>query len=277
MLETSEATIVRRYLTVTLAMILTLGFVAAGCSSDKKTENRGVGATTATTASVSGTITVSAAASLTGAFGTIRDNFVKANPGATVTINFGSSGTLETQIESGAPADVAAFADEVTMQKLSDQNLLAGPSQIFATNLLIIVTRPGNPKNIKTLADLATAGTISLCADTAPCGKYADQILQGASVTLPESNVSRGQDVKTTLSAVTDGDADAGIVYVTDAQAAGAKVATVAIPDAQNAVASYPIAVIETVTRSAAAQAFVAYVLGPEAQAALKEAGFHAP
>ena len=116
---------------------------------------------------------MSAAASLTGAFRTIKDDFVTANPGANITINFGSSGQLETQIESGAPADVAAFADEATMKKLADKSLLAGPSQIFATNQLVIVTKPGNPKDIKTLADLATAGTISLCADTAPCGKYA--------------------------------------------------------------------------------------------------------
>ena len=186
---------------------------------------------------------MSAAASLTGAFSTIKDDFVKANPDANITINFGSSGTLETQIEGGAPADVAAFADEATMKKLADKSLLAAPAQIFATNQLVIVTKPGNPKGIKTLADLATAGTISLCADTAPCGKYANQILQTAGVTIPTSSITRGQDVKTTLTAVTDGDAVAGIVYVTDAQAAGAKVDTVEIPAAQNAIAKYPIAV----------------------------------
>ena len=265
----------RRFLTITVAILLALGFVASGCSSDKKSDTATTGTSTASTnAPVTGTITVSAAASLTGAFGTIKDDFVKANPGATITINFGSSGTLETQIEGGAPADVAAFADEATMKKLSDKDLLAAPAQIFATNQLVIVTKPGNPKGIKTLADLATAGTISLCADTAPCGKYAAQILQTAGVTIPTSSVTLGQDVKTTLAAVTDGDAVAGIVYVTDAQSAGSKVDTVEIPAEQNAIAKYPIAVIEATANRALANAFMEYVLGPEGQAVLKAAGF---
>ena len=266
----------RRSLTLTLAIGLTLGFVASGCSSSKS--DTVTGATTATTtAQVSGTITVSAAASLTGAFGTIKDDFVKANPGANVSINFGSSGTLETQIDSGAPADLAAFADEATMKKLSDKNLLAAPSQVFATNSLVIVTKPGNPKNITSLADLATAGTISLCADSAPCGKYAKQILQTAGITIPTSSVTQGQDVKATLSAVTDGDAVAGIAYVTDTESAGSKVATVTIPTAQNVVAKYPIAVLKATTDSALANAFMAYVLGAEGQAVLQAAGFEAP
>jgi molybdate transport system substrate-binding protein len=268
-----------RHLSFTLALLLTVGFVAAGCGSDSDSgSSTTTEAPTATTeAPVTGTITVSAAASLTGAFGTIKDDFVAANPDADVTINFGSSGTLETQIEEGAAVDVAAFADEATMTKLADKSMLAGPSEIFATNQLIIVTKPGNPKNIKTLQDLATAGTISLCADTAPCGKFANQILQTAGVTIPESNVTRGQDVKATLTAVTEGDAEAAIVYVTDAQASADQVATVDIPAAQNVIAMYPIAVIEGTKSEALAEAFMAFVLGPEAQAVLKEAGFQAP
>jgi molybdate transport system substrate-binding protein len=269
---------VRRFLTITVAILLSLGLVASGCSSDKRADTATTGTSAETTSDPrSGSITVSAAASLTGAFGTIEDDFVKANPDADITINVGSSGQLETQIEGGAPADVAAFADETTMKRLAAKSLLAGPSEIFATNQLIIVTEPGNPKGIKTLADLATAGTISLCADTAPCGKYADQILTDAGVTIPTSSVTLGQDVKTTLGAVSEGDAVAGIVYVTDAQAAGSKVDTVEIPTEQNAVARYPIAVIEATSNRALAQAFMDHVLGPEGQAVLKAAGFQAP
>ncbi len=106
---------------------------------------------------------MSAAASLTEAFTTIKDDFVDANPGATVTINFGSSGTLATQITEGAPADVAAFADQAPMTTLDDAGLLAAPAQVFARNQLVIVTQPGNPKGITSLADLATVGTVSLC------------------------------------------------------------------------------------------------------------------
>ncbi len=253
-----------RSLAITVAILLALGFVASGCGSDSNSD-------TATT----GTITVSAAASLTGAFTTIKDDFVEANPGADITINFGSSGTLETQIEGGAPADVAAFADEANMEKLADKSLLAAPAEIFATNQLVIITEPGNPKGIETLADLATAGTISLCADTAPCGRYAAQILQSAGVTIPTSSVTLGQDVKATTAAVTEGDAVAGIVYVTDARAAGSKVDTVEIPTAQNAVATYPIAVLKPSASSDLADAFMAFVLGPDGQAVLKAAGFH--
>lgn len=270
----------RRRLTLVLAVALTVGVVAGACSSTNGAATRAASASTDAVegaTELTGSITVSAAASLSGAFGTIRDDFVAAHPDTDVTINVGSSGQLATQIESGAPADVAAFADEATMRKLADRNLLAGPSQVFATNNLTIVTRPGNPKGIATLADLASAGTISLCADTAPCGTYADQILETAGVTIPESSITRGQDAKTTLRAVTDGDADAAIVYVTDARAAGAKVATVEIPAAQNAVARYPIAMLASTGSPELAQAFLSYVLGPQAQAVLRKAGFQAP
>jgi molybdate transport system substrate-binding protein len=269
----------RRHLDLVLAALLTLGFVAGACGSDDAGGSSS--ATTAgsgtTIAPVSGTITVSAAASLTGAFGTIEKDFETENPGADITINFGSSGTLATQIQEGAPVDLAAFADEANMTKLDDAGYVQGDVEIFATNSLIIVTKPGNPKKVETLADLATIGTISLCVDTAPCGKFANQILSGANVTVPESTVTRGQDVKATLAAVTQGDAEAAIVYVTDAQAAGSSVATVEIATAQNAVAKYPIAVMKGTKDAALAEAFMAYVLGPEGQAVLKEAGFQAP
>jgi molybdate transport system substrate-binding protein len=269
----------RRRLTLVVAVLASLGLVAGACGSDD------VGGSTAATsagsgasiARVTGSITVSAAASLTGAFGTIEEGFEAANPGADVTVNLGSSGTLATQIKEGAPVDLAAFADEATMTELADAGLVEGDVEIFATNSLIIVTKPGNPKDLETLADLATIGTISLCVDTAPCGRVADQVLRSAGVTVPESSVTRGQDVKATLAAVTDGDAEAAIVYVTDAQAAGSSVATVEIATAQNAVTRYPIAVIEGTSSAALAEAFMAYVLGPDGQAVLEEAGFGAP
>ena len=119
-----------------------------------------------------------------------------------------------------------------------------------------------------------TAGIISLCGVTVPCGKYADQVLQQANVTIPADKITRGQDVKATLAAVTNGDADAAIVYVTDAKTAGAAVTAVPIPDAQNAIATYPIVVLKQTGNSATAHAFVAYVAGPKGQATLKSYGF---
>ena len=116
---------------------------------------------------------------------------------------------------------------------------------VFAKNKLVIVTKPGNPKDVKTLPTSPTVGIVSLCGETVPCGKYADQILHSAGVTIPTDKITRGLDVKATLAAVTTGDADAAIVYVTDAKTAGAAVTAVTIPDDQNAIATYPIAVAQ--------------------------------
>ena len=267
----------RKQLSLALSGFLALAFVVAGCGSDDDAATSDSTTTTAAAPKATGAITVSAAASLTEAFTTIKEDFVTANPDVTVTINFGSSGQLATQIQGGAPADVAAFADETPMKTLSDGDLLAAPAEIFARNQLIIVTKPGNPNGITTLADLATAGTISLCGSTAPCGKFADQILATAGITIPTTSISRGQDVKATLTAVTEGDAEAAIVYVTDAKAAGTTVDTVDIAEADNVVARYPIAVIAATQNAEAAQAFQDYVLGEQGQAVLKDAGFLAP
>ncbi|MFZ4517909.1 MAG: molybdate ABC transporter substrate-binding protein [Microthrixaceae bacterium] len=265
-------------LTPALAALAVLAVVAVGCSSDdSSTTTTTSKATTTVAPAATGAVTVSAAASLTEAFTTIKDRFIAANPGATVTTNFGSSGQLATQIQNGAPADVAAFADEAPMTTLADAGLLAAPPKVFARNELVIVTKPGNPKKVTSLADLATVGTVSLCAATAPCGKFAGQALTKAGVTIPESSITRGPDVKAALAAVTQGDAEAAVVYVTDAKAAGTKVATIEIPTAANVVASYPITVVKASANPSAARAFEDFVLGPEGQTALKDAGFLAP
>lgn len=250
-----------------------VGLVAAGCGSSSKSSV----STTATAPNVTGNITVSAAASLTQVFGKIGDDFEAAHPGTSVTFNFGSSATLETQLQQGAPADAFASADQDTMNKAVSADLVDGTPTVFAKNRLVIVTKPGNPKHVQTLADLATLGTVSLCGTTVPCGKYAGQILQSAGVTIPESKVTRGQDVKATIAAVTTGDADAAIVYVTDAKTAGSAVATVTIPDAQNALAVYPIAVLRSSGNPATARAFVDYVSSPAGEATLQAAGFLPP
>src|SRR3954453_10650764 len=178
-----------------LALVVVAAFVVGGCGDDD--------ATTTTAAGVSGDITVSTAASLTDAFTKIGDDFKTAPPDAKVTFNFGPSSTLETQIEQGAPADVFASADQANMDKLDTASRLAGASTVFARNKLVIITKPGNPKNVQSLADLATVGTVSLCGADVPCGKYAAQVLEAAGVTIPASSVTRGQDVKATLAAVT--------------------------------------------------------------------------
>jgi molybdate transport system substrate-binding protein len=252
-----------------VVLLVTLG-LAAACGSDGPGRTGGE-------RSPSGTITVSAAASLTEAFGRIGEDFHAASPGVTVTFNFGSSGTLGTQIQQGAPADAFASADEDTMDELVTAGLISGKPRVFARNELVIVTKPGNPRGVRSLADLAKLDVVSLCGITVPCGKYAAQVLEDAGVTIPETKVSRGQDVKATLTAVTTGDADAAIVYVTDAKAAGEKADTVAIPDEQNAIATYPIAVMKESDDRAASDAFVAYVLSSEGAATLRSFGFLPP
>lgn len=225
----------------------------------------------------SGEITVAAAASLTDAFTEIGAAFEDAHPDATVTFTFDSSGTLAEQILGGAPVDVFASADEETMEELTAEDLVAGEPTTFARNQLAIVTRPGNPEGIETLADLADVGVVALCSEEAPCGRFAGEVLAGAGVEIPESRVTRGQNVKATLTAVAEGDAIAGIVYVSDAEAAGDAVEAVAIPDGQNAVATYPIGVLADADPAALAEAFTAYVAGDEGRAVLAEHGFLPP
>jgi len=222
-------------------------------------------------------ITVSAAASLTEAFNELGTRFEGTRPDVDITFNFDSSSTLAAQIVDGAPADVFASADEATMTQLTDVNRLAGPPRVFANNQLVIVTKPGNPTGITGLAGLSDAGVISLCGDQVPCGRLTRQALDRAGVNIAETGVTRGQNVKATLTAVTEGDALAGIVYVTDARSAGGAVTTVTIPADQNAVARYPIAVMTSASNAEAADAFVTFVLSGEGLAVLKEYGFLPP
>jgi molybdate transport system substrate-binding protein len=268
---------VRKLMRLWVPGVVVLGLVAAGCGSDSSSGSSAKSTTTTATAKVTGAITVSAAASLTEAFTKIGTDFKRANPNATATFNFGSSGTLETQIQQGAPADTFASADLDNMNKLVAASLVDGQPVVFAKNRLVIVTKPGNPKQVKTLADLANLDVVSLCGETVPCGKYAAQILQTAGVTIPEIKVTRGQDVKATLAAVATGDADAAIVYVTDAKSAGSTVEAVTIPDAQNAVATYPIATLTASVNKPTSQAFIAYVMSSKGQATLRSYGFLPP
>ena len=194
-----------------------------------------------------------------------------------VRFNFDSSGTLAEQILRGAPADVFASANPANLADLAAENRLSGKPFDIAQNALAIVTKPGNPAGIEGLADLATAGVVSSCSLDAPCGRLAAEVLDRAEVRIPERSISRGQNVKSTLTAVTEGDAVAAIVYVTDARAAGGRVATVEIPQSVNAIATYPAAVLADTTNPTAAQAFLDFLLSDAAQKTLATFGFLPP
>ncbi len=234
------------------------------------------------------TLTVFAAASLTASFGEIAKAFEAAHPGVTVTLNFAGSQTLRAQIEQGALADVFASADHKNMDPLISANLIAGGTyEDFANNLLVVILPPSNPGNIQALQDLAKPGIKLDVADSSvPVGNYSRQALANLSKDPAYGSdfgnkvlanvVSNETDVKQVVAKVDLGEADAGIVYATDAQAAP-DLKAIAIPNGFNVIARYPIAVLSKAPNADLAAAFVAYVLSPDGQAILKKWGFVAP
>jgi molybdate transport system substrate-binding protein len=222
------------------------------------------------------TVTAFVAASLTDAFQTIGKDFEASRPGTTVELNFAGSSTLARQIVEGAPADVFASADEENMRKAVDAGDVADAPRVFARNRLAIILPRGNPKGVTALADLARPGmTIALAAPAVPAGRYAADAFAKAGVRAPAA--SNEADVRAVVTRVSLGEADAGVVYTTDVAAGGAQIETVGIPDAQNVLAHYPIAVLKAAPNAESARAFVAYVLSPPGQRVLAQAGFLPP
>jgi len=214
---------------------------------------------------------VFAAASLKPAFDKIGHELQAANEVVT-TFNYAGTQTLTSQLTQGAPADVFASADWAHMSTVQNAGLLSGQVKIFAHNKLEIAVAKGNPKGIHSLADLARPGLVVVLADpSVPAGKYAAQALKNAGVTVHPASLE--QQVTGVLSKVSLGEADAGIVYVSDIVTSG-RVDGVAIPDAQNVVADYPISILKSTTNAAGAGAFVNLVLSPNGQGILKTAGF---
>jgi molybdate transport system substrate-binding protein len=232
-----------------------------------------------TVSTLSGSANIFAAASLTGAFNKIKADFIALNPKVNLTMNYNGSGSLVTQIQNGAPADVFASADGDNMNKLSGTGKIDSP-QNFADNLLEIVVQQNNPKHVTTLADLARPDVAVVLGDPAsvPAGKYAKQALAAAGVTVVPKSLELNVTAVTQKIALQE--ADAGIVYVTDVKAsvaAGQFVDGVPIPAAQNVVAVYPIGILKNSQNQAVAQAFVAYVKSPAGQATLASFGFLPP
>ncbi|WP_076475462.1 molybdate ABC transporter substrate-binding protein [Williamsia sterculiae] len=267
----------RKQTVLALAGVATTATVmVAGCSSDD-TSGGGTSASgsaaRSSRASSSTTLNVFAAASLKNTFTTIAGDFEKAHPGVDVKLSFDGSSTLVNQIKQGAPADVFASADEKNMTKLGDQG---DAPKIFATNTLVIVTAPGNPKGIRSFADLNKPGvTTVLCQVAQPCGNASAEVEKDTGIDVKP--VSEEASVTAVLTKVTAGQADAGLVYVTDAKAAGAKVATVNDPAFAKVVNKYPIATVKASKSAPVASQFEQAVLGDQGQSVLKAAGFGAP
>lgn len=228
---------------------------------------------------LSGEITVYAAASLRAGFDELADRFAQQHPGVEVKpLSYDGSSTLATQIIEGAPADVFAAADQATMASVVEAGLATAPAD-FATNRLTLVVPAGNPAGVTGLADLADPDlAIVLCAPAVPCGAAAATLLEAAGI--EPSIDSSEQNVTAVLTKVAAGEADAGLVYVTDA-ATTDEVEVVETAGADAVVNRYPIVALGTggdrAEHRAAAEAFVAYVLSDEGRSVLVEFGFGAP
>ncbi|MBO9039902.1 molybdate ABC transporter substrate-binding protein [Curtobacterium flaccumfaciens] len=228
------------------------------------------------TEGLTGSITVFAAASLQQTFTTLGKRFETANPGASIRFSFAGSSDLVTQIQNGAPADVFASADEANMAKLSSTDLASGSPRDFATNVLEIAVAPGNPKGITDLDDLTAPGVqLVTCAVPVPCGAATAEVESASGVDLEP--VSEEQSVTDVLGKVESGQADAGLVYVTDVRGAGGKVDGVPFDESGTAVNTYPIGVLRDSEDPALAQAFSEYVRSAAGQRVLADAGFGKP
>lgn len=229
----------------------------------------------------SDSLTVYAAASLTDAFTEIGKAFESANPNVTVTFNFGGSQNLRTQIEQGAPADVFASANLKEMEALTSQALVA-ESLIFLTNQLTVILPEINPANINSLEDLGKPGIkLVLAAEEVPAGRYSREVLENLnaqfgvdfSKRVLANVVSNEDNIRQAVTKVQLGEADASIVYISDAVAVP-ELHSIEIPAEFNVIAEYPIAPLANSADSETAQAFIDFVLSPEGQAILKKWGF---
>lgn len=250
-------------LTLTSLASLVLVLPLAACGDDTSASGSEEGG---------GELTVLAASSLTDVYEDLAEDFEREN-GATVTFSFGSSTDLAQQAADGAPGDVLATADETSMQVAEDADV-AGEVSTFATNVMVIVTPPGNPAGIQGLDDLEGATWVR-CADEVPCGRVALAVLDDNGVTAEPASLE--DDVRATLDKVTSGEADAGLVYASDAVAAGDDVTTVEIPGSEKELTSYFVTTLQQSEDADLAQQWVDLVTSEEGQQALTDAGFSLP
>ena len=270
----------RHRLSAAAAALAAAALGLAGCSSSSSpaasTGTPSASAAASSAPALSGSITVLAAASLDNVFPALAKTFEQQHPGTTVKFSFNGSDTLAEQIDEGAPADVFASANQSTMQTVQKAGNTTGTPTVFVKNTLEIAVPPGNPKNIKTLADLVKPGTkVAECAASVPCGSAAVKALAAANVKL--TPVTYATEVTQALVDVETGNVDAALVYHSDIVGAGGKVQGVVFSTASDAVNSYPIDVLKNSSNPALAQAFVSFVLSSPSEQVLLQAGFQAP
>lgn len=238
-----------------------LALTAASCGNDASAGD-----------GMSGTVTVFAAASLTGTFTQLGKDFEAANPGAKVNFNFAGSSALAKQITEGAPADVFASAAPKNTAQVTD----AVTPVTFATNKLEIAVPKGNPARITGLADFAKpALKLALCAEQVPCGAAAAKVFEVAGIRAQPDSLE--QDVKAALTKVRLGEVDAALVYRTDVKAAADEVEGIEFAEADKAINEYPIALLGEAPNAAGGKAFIDFVRSDRGRKVLTEAGFEVP
>jgi len=270
-----------------VGLIAALALVLAACSSGATSAPSAPTPSAAASVAAPASLTIYAAASLKAVLAKVQTTYQAANPGTTLAISTDSSSALETKIEQGAPADVFLSADTANPQKLVDKGLAVGTVTKFAGNLLTIIVPTANPAGIQTPADLARSGVKMIAAgDTVPITKYATQLIANLAkqpgypadfVAQYTANiVSKEDNVAAVVSKIGLGEGDAGVVYMADAKTSTA-VAAIPVPDAANVPATYGVVVVKASANVAAAQAFLAWLTGPDGQAILASSGFLPP
>jgi molybdate transport system substrate-binding protein len=241
------------------ALGLALALPLAGCSGGQEGNDKAE-------------LTVLAASSLTDVYEELATDFEEEND-VDVTFAFGSSTDLAQQAADGAPGDVLSTADEASMQAAEDAGV-TGEVVEFATNVMVIVTPTGNPAGIQGLDDLAGATWVR-CAEEVPCGRVAQAVLEDNGITAEPASLE--EDVRATLDKVISGEAEGGLVYASDAVAAGDDVETVEIPGAEQELTTYFTTTLEQSGDADLAQMWDDLVTSEEGQAALTDAGFSLP
>jgi molybdate transport system substrate-binding protein len=240
-----------------LALVVLLMITCSGCSSGARERNQ--------------EITVFAASSLTDAFGRLADEFEQSHSGTSIRVNLSSSSELAAQIEQGANADVFASADTANVDRIVDANLATGDPEVFAHNHLALIVPPDNPGHVESLEDLQDDKLVtSLCNEDCPAGIYASQLLDKAGLSVSPDSLET--EVRGVVTRVATGEADAGIVYGSDAAAAGDDVRTIQIPESDNVTATYPVLSLKE--GPPIARDFVDLLLSSTGQRTLGQFGF---
>jgi molybdate transport system substrate-binding protein len=221
-------------------------------------------------------VTVSVAASLAAVFTQLERAFEAAQPGVDLTVNTGASSALAEQIVRGAPVDVFAAADAVTMARVTQAGAAAGKPRLLARNVLQIAVPRGNPGDVRRLSDLAREDLlVALCAEQVPCGGAARRVLDAAGVKAKPDTFE--QDATATITKVRLGEVDAALVYRTDVLASQRDVTGIDFPEAERAMNDYLIVAMKGTPAASEAEAFIDYVLSDNGQAELAAAGFRTP